>query len=192
MQTRLFYEHLYSAVQFDEKDFPALLEYFTPFYLRKKHFLFQSGNVCKYVAFVMKGCLRYFQISEQGEEHIIYFAQEGWWAGGLYSFFNGTATSFNAQALEDCELLLSDKKSFESALASFPKFSEEYRRKTQRAYTAVQERIAEAQLLSAEERYNKLMKEQPSLLQRVPQHYIASFLGITPESLSRLRKKSRR
>jgi CRP-like cAMP-binding protein len=189
MQTHLFYEHLYHAVQFNEKDFPALLEHFTPFYLRKKQFLFQSGSMCKYLAFVMKGCLRYFQVSEAGEERIIYFAQEEWWIGDLHSFFNGTVTSFNAQALEDCELLLSDRKNFESALSLFPKFNEEYRSKTQKAYTATQERIAETQLLSAEERYKKLVKEQPRLLQRVPQHYIASFLGITPESLSRLRKK---
>ena len=113
---------------------------------------------------------------------------EDWWIGDMQSFFLQIPSMFNIQALEDCELLVSSKTEFENAFIEVPDFEKFYRLKTQTAYTKTQQTVVE-KTETAEDRYLKIFKTNPSLLQRVPQHYLASYLGIKPQSLSRIRKK---
>lgn len=184
----LLKEHINKSVSISNEDFERLKTFFKSFTLKKKEHLYLQNDVCKYIGFVSKGCLRNYHIDKKGDEQIIYFAMEEWWVGDLQSFYLQIPTVFNLQALEDCELLLSTKQQFEEALASVPAFDKFYKFKTQNSYSNTQKSVVE-RAETAEDRYLKLLKTSPSLLQRVPQHYLASYLGIKPQSLSRIRKK---
>jgi CRP-like cAMP-binding protein len=181
-------EHLNKFVSISDNEFDILKFFFKPLNLHKKEFLHRQNEICRYVAFVCKGCLRNFYIDKNDKEQIIYFAEEDWWVADLQSFFLQIPSQFNLQALENCELLVSTKKEFEQAFVDVPVFEKFYRIKTQTAYTKTQQKVAEKSE-PAEDRYIKLLTTSPSLLQRVPQHYLASYLGIKPQSLSRIRKK---
>jgi CRP-like cAMP-binding protein len=157
--------------------------------LRKKQYLIQEGVVSRYESFVNKGCLRSYYIDEKGQEHIAQFAIEGWWIGDMYSFLTSTPARLNVDALEDSELLCIDKPSLEELYLQIPKFERFFRIILQNAFIAHQQRIIANMSKSAEERYLDFIKRYPHLEQRVPQHQVASYLGITPESLSRIRKQ---
>lgn len=181
-------QHIDNFVSLSNSDFDELTSFFKPVNLKKKEFLHRQNEVCRHIAFVHKGCLRNYHIDNKGDEQIIYFAVEDWWVADLQSFFLQIPSQFNLQALENCELLVSTKVDFEKAFEVVPDFEKFYRLKTQTAYTKTQQAVAE-KAETAEDRYLKLLKTSPSLLQRVPQHYLASYLGIKPQSLSRIRKK---
>lgn len=170
----------------EEKDiFTSMLKFKK---LRKKQYLVQEGDVCKFEAFVNKGCLRAYSVDENGFEHIVLFALEDWWIGDLYSFLTQRPATYNIDALEDCELLLIDKKNLEDLYSKVPKFERVFRIMMQNAFIAQQQRIVESLSFPAIERYTHFIKKYPQLDQRLPQHQIASYLGITPEFLSKIRK----
>jgi CRP-like cAMP-binding protein len=170
-------------------DFDYSMSYFKELQLKKKqHFLF-AGEICKQIAYVNRGCLRHYFINPKGEEHIIYFAFEDWWVGDLSSFFSHTPTVYNLQALEDCELLTISSADFTRLCEERPKFNELYNAKTRNAYTSYIDKLRNEKAESPEEKYLKLLEKSPLVLQRIPLIYIASYLGIKPESLSRLRKR---
>lgn len=189
MDTSRLLQELQSKATFPEVDFPAFLELFEPLLLRKKDHLYREGQIIRHTCFVVSGCLRNYYANEQGTERIIFFAEENWWVGDLVSFLQETPTKLNLQAIEDSELLIISKKNFELGLKNFPGFLEYYQKGTQKTYTKLQEQLGQSTADSAESKYLRLLKERPSLLLRVPQHHIATYLGITPESLSRLRRK---
>ena len=166
-----------------------LISFIEPFILKRKKHLFRQGEIDRYVGFVNKGCLRYYYSDEKGIDHILYFAKEEWWIGDLNSFYMNEPTPNNLQALEDCELFLFSLTSFEGARKLIPAFDEIVTAKHRKAYAAAQQQSLESRASTAEEKYKKLLVTSPDIFQRVPQHYIASYLGITPESLSRIRKK---
>jgi CRP-like cAMP-binding protein len=157
--------------------------------LRKKQYLLQEGDVCKYTAFVEKGVLRSYQVDKKDQEHIIQFAFEGWWIADSYSFLTDEPSAYNIDALEDAELLLLTKTAQEELLLKVPKMERYFRILLQKSLIAMQRRVLGSLSYTAEEKYIKLMEAYPDIAQRVPQHLIASYLGITPETLSRIRKQ---
>jgi CRP-like cAMP-binding protein len=157
--------------------------------LRKKQYLLQEGDVAKYSAFVEKGALRSYTIDDKGSEHIIQFAIEGWWISDIYSFLTGEPSTYNIEALEDCELLTLTKAAQEELVEKVPKFERYLRILIQGAYIALQRRMTGTLVHTAEEKYLSLTKAYPDIIQRVPQHMIASYLGVTPETLSRIRRQ---
>jgi CRP-like cAMP-binding protein len=157
--------------------------------LRKKQFLSKEGEVCKYSGYVLKGCLRTYELDEQGNEHVLQFSIEDWWVGDLYSFFTETPSRYYVDALEPTELALIDLASQELLYEKVPKFERYFRMLIQNAFIASQRRVISAISRPAEERYLEFHQRYPTLEQRIPQHQIASYLGITPESLSRIRKQ---
>jgi CRP-like cAMP-binding protein len=161
---------------------------FIPKKLRKRQYLLQEGDVCKYTAFVEKGALRVYTIDEKGWEHIMQFGIEGWWVSDLYSFLTGEPSTYTIEALEDCELLLLSQSAQEELLQKVPRFERYQRILVQGAYIALQRRMMTAMSQTAEEKYIRMVHTYPDIVQRVPQHMIASYLGITPETLSRIRK----
>jgi CRP-like cAMP-binding protein len=175
------------SINEDEFDFCKTL--FQPKKLRKKRFLLGESDVCKYTAFVEKGLLRSFIIDEDGAEHILQFSLQGWWAADLSSFLTGEPSSYNIEALEDCELLLITKPSWDTLLERIPAFERYFRILIEKNLIVTQRRLIASFSNTAEEKYHKLIQAFPHILQRVPQHMIASYLGITRETLSRVRKQ---
>jgi CRP-like cAMP-binding protein len=180
--------HLAETASFSTEDFERLCTYFTLYHLKKKEFFSRQGETCKYLAYVHSGCVRAFHADEKADEYTMYFAFSNWWIGDKSSFYSGTPARFSCQALEDCEILRADKTNFEAAIDNVPFFEKWYRLKTRKSYEATQQKLIESQTESAEEKYLKLLKNAPDIVQRIPQHYIASYLGIKPQSLSRIRK----
>lgn len=169
------------------------VNYFTsllkPKRLRKKQFLLEEGEVCKYECFVNSGCLRMYTLNEKGQEHILQFATTDWWIGDQYSFITGLPSAYFIDALEESEVLLIEKNNLEQLYIQVPKFERFFRIAFQNSYVALQRRILSGLSQTAEEKYLDFVNRYPDLEQKIPQHQVASYLGITPESLSRIRKQ---
>ena len=185
----LLFEKFSEKITLTEEEKQQVKTFFSPKKLRKKQYLLQEGDVSRYIAFVEKGTLRSYTVDEKGSEHIIQFAFEGWWISDQYSFLTGEPSTYNIDALEDSELLLLTRQSEEQLLEKLPQFEKYFRLLIQNSLISMQRRLAGSLTLSAEQRYQKLTQSCPSIPQRVPQHMMASFLGITPETLSRIRKQ---
>jgi CRP-like cAMP-binding protein len=155
--------------------------------IKKKAYLLQEGDVSRHQYFVNKGCLRTYTIDEKGMEHIIQFAIEDWWTGDMYSFLTQTPARFTIDALEDSELLCLEKNALEELYTRVPKFERFFRHLLQNAFIALQERIVANLSQPADERYCTFITKYADMEKRLPLKQIASYLGITPESLSRIR-----
>ena len=175
------------TIKISEEDFEICKSLFIPKRLRKKQYILQEGDVCKYTIFVEKGLLRTFTVDDKGNEHILQFATEGWWVADLYSFFTNEPSIYNVEALEDCELLMITRPSWEILLEKVPVFERYFRILIQNNLIATQKRLIGSLSETAEARYLRFMSTYPDCMKRVPQHMIAAYLGITRETLSRTR-----
>ena len=184
----LLQKHVLKRIDLTKSELERLTAFFIPKRVRKHQFFLESGDVSRHIAFVVKGCLRSYSIDEAGEEHIGQFAIEDWWIGDLYSFFEEHPSTNTIDALEDSELLLLDRASMEKLCLTIPKFERFFRLILQANYVASQRRIMQSLSDTAEERYLTFVKAYPAIFNRVPQKMIASYLGITPQSLSRIRR----
>lgn len=185
----IFFQTLKNKVPFTDEELAIIKTYLTPKKLRKKQYLLQEGDVCKFIAFVEKGALRSYSIDEKGVDRIIQFALEGWTISDLYSFLTAEPATYTIDALEDAELVLISKAAHEELLKTLPKYETWIRIQITGAYIAMQRRLTSIISLSLEERYANFSSLYPNIVQRVPQHMIASYMGLTPETLSRVRKK---
>jgi CRP-like cAMP-binding protein len=149
----------------------------------------QAGEVSKYENFINTGVMRSYTIDKEGNEHIAMFGIEGWWIGDMYSFLAETPSTQNIDALEDTEILQISKTDLNKLYKEVPKFDRFFRILLQNAFVANQDRILASISQTAEEQYLAFVKKYPTLEQRIPQHQVASYLGITPETISRIRKK---
>ncbi len=155
--------------------------------VRKKNFLLQEGEVCDFEAFVLKGCIRSYYINKEGTETILLFAVEGWWVSDLSSFSDQTPSNMFIETVEDCELLLIDYKSKMQLFEKVPKFEKFFRIIVQRSLGVLQKRFYASISQTAEERYIAFTEKYPHIVQRVPQHQIARYIGVSPEFLSKVR-----
>lgn len=158
-------------------------------HLKKKEYLLQSGDICNNVAYVNKGCLSRYIIDAHFKEVILNFALEDYWVGDLESLIFQKPSIYFVQALENSDLLLLSRESLFRATKELPKFKKFHDDKIQRNHYYTLKRLSFAKSASPEEKYLALLEEKPEFFERVPLHYIASYLGIEPESLSRLRKR---
>lgn len=172
---------------------PEEVRFFTALFksktVRKKQYLLQEGSVCRYNYFVNRGCLRTFIVDNKGLEHNVQFSVEDWWTGDMYSFLTQKPGRFNIVAMEDSELLCIDHPSMEELYKKVPKFERFFRHLLQNAFIALQERVLSGMSETAEERYMNFRRKFAFMDKRIPQNQVASFLGITPESLSRVRRQ---
>ncbi len=155
--------------------------------IRKKMLLLRQGEVCKFEAYIIKGCMKKYYIDQNGDEVILQFAVEDWWISDINSFSEQKPSNLFIEAMEDTELLLIDYESKEGLYREIPQLERVFRLMLQRAYAVLENRFYATVAHSAEERYLDFIKRYPSIPQRVPQQQIASYLGITPESLSRIK-----
>jgi CRP-like cAMP-binding protein len=158
-------------------------------FLNKKEFLFSQGEICKTEAFVIDGSAKVFYSDEKGNDHILYFAFKDWWMGDIASFNYGELAIMSAQALEDLTVLVIDPERKEELFGQIPQLERMFRIITQRTLVVLQKRFFLAMSGSAKDRYIQLIQRHPKIEQLVPQYQIASYLGILPESLSRMKKQ---
>jgi CRP-like cAMP-binding protein len=182
------HSHILRRIQISDEDFQKCVKYFIPKKIRKHQFLLNEGDVCRYLAYVTKGCLCQYSVDAKGEEHVVEIAIEDWWTADLYSFLTREPGIYTIEALEESEVLLLDRSSHDTLCDTFSKFDRFFRLLLQNNYVATHRRITSALSLSAEEQYLALIKQYPDIVQRVSLAKIASYLGITPQSLSRIRK----
>src|ERR1700741_1943100 len=157
--------------------------------VKKKTFLLQAGDVCDFEAFIIKGCIRVFYIDDKGDEVILHFAIENWWLGDIASAMHQKETQLFMEALEDTEILVIKTEDKEKLYQKVPKFERMFRLMIQSTHASMMNRLISTMSKPAEERYLEFIKKYPTIPQRVPQHYIASYLGISPEFLSKVRAK---
>jgi CRP-like cAMP-binding protein len=157
--------------------------------VQKNQFLLQYGEVCRYIYFVEKGLLKMYSIDKNGKEHIIQFAPESWLTSDRSSLYFNEKSVYYIEAVEDSEVLLLHPDFINKLIGEFPDSLEKSDILLQKHIKSLHDRINSLLAETAEERYMKFIKMYPDLLLRVPQWMIASYLGITPESLSRVRKE---
>jgi CRP-like cAMP-binding protein len=185
----LLHAHIGKRIHLTEEEFNLCSQFFISKKIKKRQFLLQEGDVCRQMFFVEKGCLREYTIDHKGEEHILQFAIEDWWVSDLQSFLTGSPSSHNIDALQDSEVLSIDQTGRDNLLKAVPKIERFFRLLLEANYIATHRRINDSLAISAEERYLAFIKTYPALIEQVPQSQIASYLGITPQSLSRIRKE---
>jgi CRP-like cAMP-binding protein len=181
--------HIEKRIHLTREEFSLCTKFFTLRRFKKRQFLLQEGNVCKHLAFVNAGCLREYTVDQKGEEHILQFAIRDWWISDLNSFLADTNSTHNIDALQDSEVLLLEKEARDKMFEAVPALERFFRLLLESNYIATQKRINDSLSASAEERYLVFVKTYPHMVERVPQNQIASYLGITPQSLSRIRKE---
>jgi len=184
-----FFNKLSSGITLTEADKTIFRQHVIVKKLRKRQYLLQEGEICKSVAFVSNGMLRSYLVDEKNNEHIIQFAPEGWFISDLSSFITGDLSNLNIDAIENSELVLVSQAAHIHLEKIIPEFFRFNYMQFRSAYIALQKRLSGMFTLSAEEKYVKLLSIYPDIAQRVPQHMIASYLGLKPETLSRVRKK---
>jgi len=187
--TTLFLEELQKRIAIPEGEFEKFVELWEYKKFKRNEFILKAGEVPQFSIFVLKGCLRQYIVNEKGEESIVYFAEERHFIGDLPSMRNKTATNFNFQALEKCELLTISAENWTKAFTEFPWWTEAHLKGYQLWAAKMQQQMADMHTKTGEEKYLTLLKERPKLILRVSQHHIASYLGLSAETLSRIRKK---
>lgn len=170
-----------------DEESDKLNKWFAPIQVEKSEQIVFEGKVCRTLYFVDKGLMHTFIIDKKGECNTVQFGFEGYWIGDMFSFFSGKPAIFNVEAIEPATLFAMKYSDFEKACNEIPKFESFFRILVQNGYLSSLQRIAKSFTDDAEKRYLSLIKQQPDLQQRVPQYLVASYLGIKPQSLSRIR-----
>jgi CRP-like cAMP-binding protein len=176
-------------VPLDEVEQLYITSLLLPLKIRQGEFTERTGNISKGMIYVNAGCLMTYFSDKQATDHVIQFATAGWWTGDLHSFTSQTPSIYSTKALADSEVLLLPKNDMDQLLERFPKFERYFRIIFQNSLVTHQHRIIQNFSVAAEERYVQFQEKYPSLEQYVPLKYIASYLGITPEFLSKIRRR---
>jgi CRP-like cAMP-binding protein len=177
------------CIQPTEEEMDYFVRQFRYKKFEKKVHLLQKGEVCDFEGFILKGCIRSYYIDVNGFEVTLNFSVEDWWVGDVASFHDKTPSQIFFETLEPTELLLLSLEKKEELLARYPKFERMYRLMMQRSLAVMADRLFATIAKPAQERYIDFLERYPQIPQRVPQHYIASYLGVSPEFLSKIRSR---
>src|SRR6218665_494078 len=186
----LDYINQYSKTPLTSEEEALIVATFQPKKLRKKQYYLQEGDVCKYAGFIVKGAMRQYRVDEKGVEHIVHLFIENYWANDRESSTMLTPSVYNIDAWEDTELLVITRADMLDLMEKIPALVEMIRLMDERNAIANQRRLNATLSNTAEKRYEEFANNHPQFIQRFPQHLIASFLGITKEPLSRIRKQA--
>lgn len=182
-------EYFDRILPLDEEEKELIKAKFNPRLFRKRQYVLQEGNPCTHFYFVVRGCLRMYKIDDQGTTHILQFAAENSWINDLASFHGLNPSTLNIDAIEDTVALQIGREDLITVYLQAPKFNRIFRVLLEHSFIRLQERLLQNISSTAEERYQSFLDLYPHLVNRLSQVQIASFLGITPEFLSRLRNK---
>lgn len=178
-------KHIEKITPLSDQEFDYILSHFIAKKLKKHQFLVQEGNAVQQDFFVVKGLLKASFTNDDGKEHILQFAMEDWWISDYQAYFKETSASLNIDCLEDVEVLCLSLANREKLCADLHKIEHFFRRKSNFGYIALQQRILSLMNNNARQRYEELLLQYPALFQRVPKTFIASYLGVSRETLSR-------
>lgn len=157
--------------------------------IRRKQFILQESDVCTHNTFVVEGCFRMYYLDPQGKEHNLQFAIENWWIGDIGSFHSGEPSKLFIEAIEHSRILQIKKQDQLSLFERYPKFNRIFRVLAENALVSLQNRVLQNISSTAEERYLDFIDRYPHFFSRISNVQIASFLGMSPEFLSTIRKK---
>jgi CRP-like cAMP-binding protein len=189
IQSQAFLNFLRATSGITPQEEEQIISCFKPMSLKSKEYFLREGEVCKQIGYIAKGCFSYYRLLENGKKSIIQFAFEDWWVGDLESFLNQIPAATFWQAIEPADLICINKSDFDKWMTASEAFRSTFFRKTQTAYIKTLERSAKDKSESAEEKYLRMLKEYPQIIRRIPHYDVAAYLGISAESLSRIRKK---
>ncbi|WP_139959355.1 Crp/Fnr family transcriptional regulator [Flavicella sediminum] len=191
MTKDLLKKNILKNVPFSKSALEEFCSYFYEKSIHKKAFVLVQGEVCKFEGFVLSGCFRIFSIDKKGNENTLYFATKDWWLMDIDSFMNQSPSVLNIQALEDSQVLLIDRKDKLALYETQPAVEKLFRVMSQKALIAWQRRLISSNSLTAKERYHKFLTTYPDISSKVSDRQIASYLGITHEFLSKLKKQKK-
>ncbi len=174
-----------SLTESEQQEFTSILEEVR---ISKKSFLIKPGDLVNSEYYVVSGCLEAYYLDENGDKHIIQFAVEDWWISDFEAFFNKAPAKLCVETIEDSILLAINREALEVLYSRIPKFERFFRVKTTNAFVSLRTRILSTLQKSGKERYLEFCESYPKIEQRVPNYHIANYLGLKPESLSRIRK----
>jgi CRP-like cAMP-binding protein len=189
-ESLLHYIQNYSSLPLSQAEIETIKNSFIPKKLRKKQYFLQEGEVCKYFAFIVKGAMRQYSVDDKGAEHIVHLSIENWWVGDRESYIMLTPSAYNIDAWEETELLTITRSEQLNLLEKIPSLTSMIRQMDERNAIATQRRLNSTICNTADKRYEAFVNYHPEFIQRFPQHLIASYLGITKSSLSRIRNQS--
>ena len=190
MINNLLIEHINKSTEFSKTEQEEFCKYFHDKSLKKKTFLLQQGQVCKFEGFVVEGCFRIFAINKNGNENTLYFAAKDWWLMDIDSFMNHKPSDLNIEALEDSKVLIINKKDKSILYNSVPKAEKFFRIMFQKSIVAWQRRLIRNHSLTAKERYVHFVSNYPEIVSKLTDRQTSSYLGITHEFLSKIKKQS--
>ncbi|MCU7550685.1 Crp/Fnr family transcriptional regulator [Chitinophagaceae bacterium LB-8] len=185
----LLQQYFKGKIEISEGQFEQVKNVFTPKTAQRGEILLRSGDPCRQVFFVAKGCLRSYVIDDKGKEFVIQFAPENWWITDLNSFYSQETAMFFIDVIEPAAILAGEKDFQQKLEAIHPDFNPLFNRLIRNSYRALQKRLVNQLVATAEDRYLDFLNTYPDLARRIPQRMIASYLGVMPESLSRIRKE---
>ncbi|REA55507.1 Crp/Fnr family transcriptional regulator [Dyadobacter luteus] len=189
LEAFLDYLKKYSSAPISEDEKTLLARSFIPSKLRKRQYLLQAGEQCKQFAFIVNGAMRQYSVDDKGNEYIVRLGVEGWWMGDRESWVMATPSIYHIDAWEDTQMLLVTRGNVLELLKNVPAFNEMTCQLDERNNIANQRRLTSAISANAEKRYTDFAECYPELLERFPQHIIASYLGITKDTLSRVKRQ---
>jgi len=186
MSTNLIIDSITRHIQLSAEEKEHFISLLQPKVYKRKQFILEEGEICKYSTFVTKGCLRGFTVDQNGFEHVLNFAPVGWWIADMYSLLTQKPGILNIETLEETEVLLLSKSRQEKLYLDIPQFERFFRIITENSLVSYQQRLIDNLSLTAEERYNNFCRRYPTLINTLPKKQIAAYIGVTPEFFSRM------
>ena len=182
-------KHIKKHTQISDENLEKFSNAFTLQKVVKKEFLLKEGEICQFEGFVTGGCFKVFHSDQDGTEHTLYFAIEDWWVADVDSFTNSKPSQLNIQALENSEVLLISKQNKEKLYQEIPEIEKLFRIMSQKNLVALQRRMIDNLSKTAEQRYLDFLAKYPKITQRLSNIQIAAYLGVSPEFVSKIRRK---
>ena len=189
MTTKPLIYYFENFLPLNEEEKTAVEEYFKERRIKRRQFILQEGDICKHNIFVIEGCFRTYMVDEKGKEHNLQFAIENWWIGDIGSFHSEKPSKLNIEAIENAVILQCKKEDLLKLFVDYPKFNRIFRVLAENAMVGLQHRVLQNISSTAEERYLDFVERFPHFFNRISNVQIASYLGVTPEFLSAIRKK---